>query len=85
MHATTLASLAGLLWNILDFYGCDADGLFRSEGLDPERMRDPNARFSDPRVDALWERAGALIDDPQDVADKPLSQDIWEFFELDKN
>ena len=64
MHATTLASLAGLLWNILDFYGCDADGLFRSEGLDPERMRDPNARFSDPRVDALWERAGALIDDP---------------------
>ena len=58
MHATTLASLAGLLWNILDFYGCDADGLFRSEELDPERMRDPNARFSDARVDAPAQRHG---------------------------
>ena len=37
------------------------------------------------RVLALNENSGALIDDPQDVADKPLTQDIWEFFELDQN
>lgn len=64
MHATTLASLAGLLWKILEFYGLDPDSLFRSEGLDPGKMRDPNARFPDARVDALWDRAGSLIADP---------------------
>lgn len=64
MHATTLASMAGLLWNILDFYGCDADDLFRSEGLDPERMRDPNARFPDARIDTLWGKAGSMTGDP---------------------
>lgn len=64
MHATTLASLAGLLWKILEFYGQDPDSLFRSEGLDPSNMRDPNARFPDARVDALWKRAGSVIADP---------------------
>jgi AraC-like DNA-binding protein len=64
LHATTLASLAGLLWKILEFYGQDADALFRSEGLDPDRMRDLNARFRDARVDALWDKAGSLIADP---------------------
>jgi AraC-like DNA-binding protein len=64
LHATTLASLAGLLWNILKFYGQDPDRLFRSEGLDPGKMSDPNARFPDKRVDALWEKAGELISDP---------------------
>ena len=34
---------------------------------------------------ALNENSGALIDDPQDLADKPLTQDIWEFFELDED
>ncbi len=56
--------MAALLWKILEFYGQDADRLFRSEGLDPARMHDPNARFPDARVDALWEKAGALISDP---------------------
>lgn len=56
--------MAALLWKILEFYGQDADRLFRSEGLDPARMQDPNARFPDARVEALWEKAGALISDP---------------------
>jgi AraC-like DNA-binding protein len=56
--------LVGLLWKILEFYGQDPDRLFRSAGLDPTKMRDPNARFSDARVDTLWERAGASIADP---------------------
>jgi hypothetical protein len=34
---------------------------------------------------ALNENTGALIDDPHDVAEKPFSQDLWEFFELDRN
>lgn len=37
------------------------------------------------RVLALNENTGALIDDPHDVAEKPFSQDLWEFFKLDQN
>jgi len=64
LPTTTLASLVGLLWKILEFYGQDPDRLLRSEGLDASKMRDPNARFPDSRVDSLWERAGSLISDP---------------------
>lgn len=37
------------------------------------------------RVLALNEQSGALIDDPQDVAEKPFGLKVWEFFELDQN
>jgi len=37
------------------------------------------------RVLALNENTGALMQDPLEAGDKPLSQDIWEFFELDEN
>jgi len=37
------------------------------------------------RVLALNENTGALIDDPQEVSDKPLTQDIWDFFELEED
>jgi outer membrane protein assembly factor BamD len=37
------------------------------------------------RVLALNENSGALIDDPQELADKPLTQDIWDFFGLEQN
>jgi outer membrane protein assembly factor BamD len=37
------------------------------------------------RVLAFNERNGSLIDDPQDIKDKPVSLRLWEFFELDQN
>lgn len=37
------------------------------------------------RVLTLNEESGALIDDPQDLVEKPLGLQIWEFFELDEN
>jgi outer membrane protein assembly factor BamD len=37
------------------------------------------------RVLAMNEQSGALIPDPQEIADKPLGQEIWEFFALDEN
>lgn len=37
------------------------------------------------RVIALNENSGALIEDPQEIGDKPLGQDVWEFLELDRN
>lgn len=37
------------------------------------------------RVLALNENTGSLIPDPQKLEDKPFSQEVWEFFELDKN
>jgi len=37
------------------------------------------------RVLALNENNGALIPDPQKLAEKPFGQEVWEFFELDQN
>jgi outer membrane protein assembly factor BamD len=37
------------------------------------------------RVLALNENNGSLIDDPQQTADKGLTEQVWEFFELDQN
>ena len=37
------------------------------------------------RVLALNEDTGALIPDPQKLAEKSLGQKVWEFFELDQN
>ena len=37
------------------------------------------------RVLALNEDNGSLIPDPQILEEKPLGQEVWEFFELDKN
>ena len=37
------------------------------------------------RVLALNEDSGALITDPQELAEKPLGLQVWEFFELDEN
>lgn len=37
------------------------------------------------RVLALNEQSGALIPDPQELEDKPLGLELWEFFSLDEN
>lgn len=37
------------------------------------------------RVLALNENSGALIPDPQKQVEKPVGQQVWEFFELDRN
>lgn len=37
------------------------------------------------RVLALNEANGSLIDDPQEIVDKPIGLKVWEFFELDQN
>ena len=37
------------------------------------------------RVLALNENNGSLIPDPQDIEDKPLLLDVWDFLGLDEN
>ena len=37
------------------------------------------------RVLALNQNTGALIEDPLETGERPLAQEIWEFFELDEN
>lgn len=37
------------------------------------------------RVLALNEQNGSLIDDPQEIGEKPWSRELWEFFGLDEN
>ncbi|MFQ5935038.1 MAG: AraC family transcriptional regulator [Acidiferrobacterales bacterium] len=54
---TSLASTALLIWKALESYGCDAEVLFKQAGLEPNKMRDPNARYPDAAFLKLYKRA----------------------------
>ena len=47
MRATSLASSHLLLWRAAEYYGLDPESLFREAGLEPERIKDTNARYSE--------------------------------------
>jgi outer membrane protein assembly factor BamD len=49
------------------------------------RLGLPELATNTQRVLALNEDSGALIPDPQKLAEKSLGQKVWEFFELDQN
>jgi AraC-like DNA-binding protein len=64
MGPTTLASWALLIHRALTACRIDADALFRRAGMDPDRMRDPNARYPVSAIQRLWALAAAATDDP---------------------
>ncbi|UCE89888.1 MAG: AraC family transcriptional regulator [Pseudomonadota bacterium] len=64
MHSTVLASTTQVIWNALESYGCDSSALFRTAGLDPEALRDPNARYRYASVRTLWKHAVEASGDP---------------------
>lgn len=64
MHATSLATTSLLLWKALESYGCDNVALFKKVGLDPDKMRDPNARYPESALMRLWELALEETKDP---------------------
>ena len=53
-----------LLWKALESYGCDNAALFKKVGLDPDKMRDPNARYPETALMRLWELALEETKDP---------------------
>lgn len=61
---THLASLADLVWRMVESYGKDPLPLFRDHRIDPETAKDPNRRISEPSFLKLWKAAEDLVGDP---------------------
>lgn len=63
MGPSTLTSWALLIHRALLARAIDADSLFRRAGLDPERMRDANARYPVAAMQRLWALATSATGD----------------------
>ncbi len=64
MYASTISSVALTIAKALDAAGCDSHNLFKQVGLDPEKMRDPNARYSYSAMQRLWHVSVEATKDP---------------------
>ncbi len=64
MVFSTLSSLVLLLVKAVDSYGCDGNALLEEVGLDPAKLRDPNARLPYPPMVELWALAKRKTKDP---------------------
>jgi AraC-like DNA-binding protein len=64
MHATALASSHMLLWKTAESYGLDSAALFREAGLDPEKIKDSEARYDEEDSMRLLELISAASGDP---------------------
>jgi AraC-like DNA-binding protein len=60
---STLTSWALLIHRALAAHAIDGDALFRRAGLDPDRLRDPNARYPLAAMQRLWALATAAAGD----------------------
>jgi AraC-like DNA-binding protein len=64
MHATALASSHMLLWKAAESYGLDPAALFREAGLDPEKIKDAEARYDEEASMRLLELVSVASGDP---------------------
>lgn len=64
MSITHFAPTTNLLWKYLESIEIDPAPLYKKAGIKAELLRNPNARISIQRVEALWAQAADLIDDP---------------------
>jgi AraC-like DNA-binding protein len=64
MQFSTISSWAVVIARALDTYHCDSRALFERAGLDPQRMRDPNARYAVFGMTRLWNLAVRETRDP---------------------
>ena len=63
MATSTLTSWALMIHRALSAHGIDASALFRSAGLDPDRLRDSNARYPLTGMQRLWTLATSATTD----------------------
>jgi AraC-like DNA-binding protein len=54
---STLSTIAALISRCIEKYGCDSRALFHQAGLDPEMIKDPDARYPVKRMQHLWKLA----------------------------
>lgn len=64
LHATALASSHLMLWKALEAYRLDSRALFEQAGLDPDKVRDSEARYSEAASMRLWRIAAQATQDP---------------------
>lgn len=64
MDFTTISSWALPIWKAIDASGIDAQKLFEDAGLDPQRLRNPGARYPVKRMTKLWKLAASATADP---------------------
>jgi AraC-like DNA-binding protein len=64
MHATALASTHLLLVRAVESYGLDPLPLFRAVGLDPSRVSEAEARYSEDQSTRLLQRIVEVTGDP---------------------
>jgi AraC-like DNA-binding protein len=61
---TSLATAGQIAWRLLELHGLDAAALFKEQGIGLDVLRDPNARISSHKWDALTRRAAELSPRP---------------------
>lgn len=54
---STLSTIAALIASGLEKYGCDSPSLFRQLGMDPEKLKNPDTRYSVKNMQRLWQLA----------------------------
>lgn len=64
MSLTHFAPATSLLWKYLESVDINPEPIYKKAGIKPELLLNPNARISIGCVDALWERAAGVIEDP---------------------
>lgn len=61
---SAISSWALVVARALQSYGCDSDAVFRQAGLDPAKLRDPNARYAVEAMQRLWKLSEQATGDP---------------------
>lgn len=64
MRGSSISSWALLVAKALAAEGHDSEALFRSAGLDPTKLRDPDARYPIEGMCRLWRLAAQVTEDP---------------------
>jgi AraC-like DNA-binding protein len=64
MSLTHFAPTTSLLWKYLESIDINPEPLYKKAGIKPELLLNPNARININQVDALWEQAAEIIEDP---------------------
>jgi AraC-like DNA-binding protein len=64
MSLTHFAPATNMLWKYLESVEINPEPLYEKAGIKPELLLNPTARISVSCVDALWEQAAGVIEDP---------------------
>ena len=56
MSSTILATAGRIIHRLIDRHGLEADAMFLSAGLDPQKLNDPQARYPLERTRAFRDR-----------------------------